>query len=97
MLVSATASWNALGEISERMTSSANNRGGFLRECRNGDFDGVIAICDRAPRSLAITGKYDQELLEALPESLRFICHNGQCFLVHYVQALGFTVPLIHA
>lgn len=36
-----------------------------------------MAICDRAPSSLATTGKYDRELVEALPDTLRFICHNG--------------------
>lgn len=36
-----------------------------------------MAICDRAPSSLAVTGKYDKELIGVLPETVRFICHNG--------------------
>jgi glyoxylate reductase len=38
--------------------------------------DGVLVIFDRAPASFA-TGKFDAELINALPESVRFICHMG--------------------
>ena len=37
-----------------------------------------MVICDRAPSSIATTGKFDRELIEALPKSLKFICHNGE-------------------
>lgn len=47
-------------------------------ECESGTLDGVLVICDRAPSSIATTGRYDQELIQALPPSVKFICHNGK-------------------
>ncbi|KAM0258906.1 hypothetical protein ACHAQJ_003562 [Trichoderma viride] len=73
----AKASWNALCEVAELVTSQAKNRTEFIEECKSGKLDGVVVICDRAPSSLATTGKYDEELIQALPKSLKFICHNG--------------------
>ncbi|KAK4935030.1 glyoxylate reductase [Elasticomyces elasticus] len=69
--------WNAIGEIAELTTTEASNRGEFLEELRSGKHDGVVAICDRAPPSIAQTGKWDEELLDALPESVKFIAHMG--------------------
>ncbi|KAK0757875.1 hypothetical protein N5P37_009167 [Trichoderma harzianum] len=73
----ATASWNALSDVAELVTAQAKNRAEFIEECTSGRLDGVVVICDRAPSSLAVTGKYDEELIQALPQSLKFICHNG--------------------
>ncbi|KAL6692374.1 D-isomer specific 2-hydroxyacid dehydrogenase [Trichoderma pleuroticola] len=73
----ATSSWNALGDVAELVTAQAKNRAEFIEECTSGRLDGVVVICDRAPSSLAITGRYDEELIQALPKSLKFICHNG--------------------
>jgi D-3-phosphoglycerate dehydrogenase len=78
---SATTSWNALSDLAELVTPSARNRSEFIEECKSGMLDGTVIICDRAPSSLAVTGKYDEELIEALPKSLKFICHNGKCDL----------------
>lgn len=74
---SATASWNALSDVAELVTAQAKNRAEFIEECTSGRLDGVVIICDRAPSSLAVTGKYDEELIQALPKTLKFICHNG--------------------
>lgn len=74
---SATASWNALSDVAELVTAQAKNRAEFIEECTSGRLDGVVVICDRAPSSLAVTGRYDEELIQALPKSLKFICHNG--------------------
>lgn len=60
------------------MVPEAQSREEFLAECKDGKLDGVVAICDRAPHSLAVTGKFDQELIQALPESVKFLCHNGE-------------------
>ncbi|KAM6477439.1 D-isomer specific 2-hydroxyacid dehydrogenase [Trichoderma sp. SZMC 28011] len=73
----ATASWNALSDVAELVTAQAKNRAEFIEECTSGRLDGVVVICDRAPSSLAVTGRYDEELIQALPKSLKFICHNG--------------------
>ncbi|KAF2868199.1 D-isomer specific 2-hydroxyacid dehydrogenase [Massariosphaeria phaeospora] len=48
----------------------------FLSKCRKGDFDGVYAMY-RSNDSNSITGNFNEELLDALPKSLKFICHNG--------------------
>ncbi|PNP57361.1 hypothetical protein THARTR1_02358 [Trichoderma harzianum] len=73
----ATSSWNALCDVAELVNAQAKNRAEFIEECTSGRLDGVVVICDRAPSSLAITGRYDEELIQALPKSLKFICHNG--------------------
>ncbi|KAK4063689.1 hypothetical protein Trihar35433_8397 [Trichoderma harzianum] len=78
----ATASWNALSDVAELVTAQAKNRAEFIEECTSGRLDGVFVICDRAPSSLAVTGKYDEELIQALPKSLKFICHNARSILV---------------
>ncbi|KAL2107134.1 hypothetical protein VUR80DRAFT_5661 [Thermomyces stellatus] len=73
----AIASWNELSAIADLVVPEAQSREEFLAECKDGKLDGVVAICDRAPHSLAVTGKFDQELIQALPESVKFLCHNG--------------------
>ncbi|KAL2213930.1 hypothetical protein CC79DRAFT_1375375 [Sarocladium strictum] len=73
----ATASWEALSEHANLVTPKATNRQQFLEELRNGVHNNVEVICDRAPHSFAVTGKFDEELISALPPSVRFIAHNG--------------------
>ncbi|PSK34970.1 hypothetical protein B9Z65_1553 [Elsinoe australis] len=73
----AQPSWDALSSLAELVTYTAHDRTAFISDCRSGLYDGVVAICDRAPSSQAVTGKWDEELLSALPSSLRFICHMG--------------------
>ncbi|KAI0413947.1 D-isomer specific 2-hydroxyacid dehydrogenase [Xylaria grammica] len=73
----AQASWQALADLAELVTPEAKNRQEFIQECRSGRLDGVLAICDRAPSSLAVTGRFDEELIRALPQSVEFLCHNG--------------------
>jgi glyoxylate reductase len=70
-------SWNALSDIAELVGPQAQNRAEFIEVCKSGKLDGVVAICDRAPSSHAVTGKFDKELIQAFPSSLKFICHNG--------------------
>lgn len=70
---SASESWNALSSRAELVTSQASNRAEFIKECKSGSLDGVLVDCDRAPSSVATTGRYDQELINALPASLKFI------------------------
>jgi hypothetical protein len=50
-----------------------------MEETKSGAFDGVKAIY-RTNKSVGITGIFDVELLDVLPKSLKFICHNGECF-----------------
>jgi lactate dehydrogenase-like 2-hydroxyacid dehydrogenase len=74
---SAHDAWNAISEIAELTTTQATNRDEFLAELRSGRHDGTVAICDRAPPSMAQTGKWDEELLDALPKSVKYIAHMG--------------------
>lgn len=58
------------------MTSSASNRADFISECRGGKFDGVVAAY-RTFGSVVQTGMVDEELVNALPSSLKFLAHCG--------------------
>lgn len=58
------------------MTPRSTHRAAFLEEARGGAFDGCVAAY-RTFDSVEVTGRIDGELLDALPSSLRFICHNG--------------------
>lgn len=64
--------------IADLVVPEARNRQEFLAECKRGKLSGVVAICDRAPHSLAVTVKFTKELIQALPESVKPLCHNGQ-------------------
>ena len=47
-----------------------------MTECKEGKFDAVSVIF-RTFHSVQLTGRFDEELVGILPESLKFICHNG--------------------
>lgn len=73
---SAHESWNSLSTVAELVSPRARSRVEFLEECRNGQLDGILVIY-RTFDSVDITGRFDVELVQALPESVKFICHNG--------------------
>lgn len=52
------------------------NRQEFLADCRTGKYDKVHAIY-RSNESTKVTGPFDEELVSALPEAMKYICHNG--------------------
>ncbi|KAG6017934.1 hypothetical protein E4U54_000007, partial [Claviceps lovelessii] len=62
--------------IANVLTPKAKNREEFMAECRAGAFDGVTTAY-RNLESFDLTGRIDNELLDVLPSSLRFLCHNG--------------------
>ncbi|KAF5608512.1 d-3-phosphoglycerate dehydrogenase [Fusarium pseudoanthophilum] len=66
----------SLCEIVEPVYPKSNERSAFIEETKSGAFDGVKAIY-RTNKSVGITGIFDAELLDVLPKSLKFICHNG--------------------
>ncbi|EKV07381.1 Glyoxylate reductase [Penicillium digitatum PHI26] len=72
----AQTAWNALGKIAELVESSAINRAEFIQECKDGKLDGVVATYQTIG-SVALTGLVDEELLNVLPSSLRYIAHCG--------------------
>ncbi|KAH8808318.1 D-isomer specific 2-hydroxyacid dehydrogenase [Xylogone sp. PMI_703] len=68
--------WAAVSEIATVISPKARNRAEFIEECKSGAFDEVL-VAYRTFASVDITGFIDQELVEALPKSLKFITHNG--------------------
>ncbi|KAJ5899060.1 D-isomer specific 2-hydroxyacid dehydrogenase [Penicillium taxi] len=68
--------WNALSEVGQLVEHNATNREEFLQVCRDGKLDGVVAIY-RTFTSASITGLVDEELVNALPSSLKYIAHCG--------------------
>ncbi|KAF2842297.1 hypothetical protein M501DRAFT_988535 [Patellaria atrata CBS 101060] len=68
--------WNSLGELAELVEPKSRSRDEFLEECKSGAFDGV-SIIYRTFGSVSISGLFDEELLKELPESVKFVCHNG--------------------
>jgi hypothetical protein len=77
---SAEDSWNGLSSLGELVTPEARSRKEFIDECKSGKLDGVL-VTYRTFNSVAITGVFDKELVALLPESLKFICHNGKAFV----------------
>ena len=73
--ISACESWDALSSYAELVSCQARDRAEFLQQCRNGTLDGVLVIY-RTYESVAITGRFDEELVNALPRSVKFVCHN---------------------
>lgn len=73
---SAKDTWNALSELAELVTPESRSRAEFIEECKGGKLDGVL-VAYRTFNSVDITGKFDEELVPLLPETLKFICHNG--------------------
>jgi lactate dehydrogenase-like 2-hydroxyacid dehydrogenase len=68
--------WNEIGKLATIIKPTATDRVSFLAEARSGAFDGCT-VAYRTFESFDVTGKVDEEMLSALPSSLRFICHNG--------------------
>ena len=66
-----------MGQIASKLYEYPDgSREDFLSKCKSGAFDGIHALY-RSNDSNKLTGNFNAELLEALPKSLRFICHNG--------------------
>ncbi|KAF4977694.1 hypothetical protein FDECE_18323, partial [Fusarium decemcellulare] len=67
----------SLASIADIQKPKSATRPAFIEECKSGAFDGITATY-RNFQSVSITGRVDAELLDALPKSLKFICHNGE-------------------
>lgn len=73
---SAHSTWQSLSQLGELVAPTATNREEFLKECRDGKLDGVVAAY-RTFDSVTITGKIDEEVVNALPRSLKYLAHCG--------------------
>ncbi|RAL02202.1 D-mandelate dehydrogenase-like dehydrogenase [Aspergillus ibericus CBS 121593] len=71
-----TKEWSDLSAILTLKEFPSGNREDFLRNCRDGQYDDVVALY-RSNASTKFTGPFDAELLAVLPPSLKYICHNG--------------------
>ncbi|KAK4506680.1 hypothetical protein PRZ48_000413 [Zasmidium cellare] len=72
----AHSTWNALSEVADLIEPKSTNRADFIKECQSGALDNVL-VAYRTFGSVEITGLWDEELINALPKSLRFCTHNG--------------------
>ncbi|KAJ5682652.1 hypothetical protein N7462_005817 [Penicillium macrosclerotiorum] len=68
--------WESLSSILTLKEFPSGNRAEFIQNCKAGQYDDVVAIY-RSNTSNQFTGNFDAELLAALPQSVRYICHNG--------------------
>lgn len=68
--------WDALSSLAELVTPSERSRAEFIEACKSGKYDGVT-VAYRTFGSVSITGLWDEELVSAVPKSLKFLCHNG--------------------
>ncbi|KAL8951467.1 MAG: hypothetical protein Q9222_002568 [Ikaeria aurantiellina] len=75
-VIYAQPEWNALSSLAELRQIVDGNRERFLDECKSGVHNGILAI-SRTFDSVELTGRFDQELIDLLPQSLKFISHNG--------------------
>ena len=73
---SAGDEWAEIGNLADIVKPTSTDRASFLEEARSGAFDGCT-VAYRTFESFDITGKVDEQMLSALPQSLRFVCHNG--------------------
>lgn len=74
---SAHTAWDSLSEYGELIKPQSSNRADFIKECKDGKLDGVVAAF-RTFNSVSITGRFDSELCENLPKSWKFLAHNGK-------------------
>lgn len=66
-----------MSDFAELVSPQARSRAEFFDECKRGALDGAIVIY-RTFDSVDITGRFDEELVNLLPESVKFVCHNGE-------------------
>lgn len=67
----------------------------FLANCKNGEYDDVVVIY-RSNTSTKYTGRFDKELVSALPKSVKYIVHNGAGYDnidVPVVTEAGMSLP----
>jgi glyoxylate reductase len=69
--------WKECAQVASKLHEYPDgSREDFISKCKSGEFDHVFALY-RSNDSNPITGDFNEELIELLPKSLKFICHNG--------------------
>jgi hypothetical protein len=74
---SAHRQWDDLASKARVTVPHARCREEFLQECRSGHFNSIVAVY-RTFYSAEITGPFNEELVLALPRSIKFISHSGK-------------------
>lgn len=73
----ASKEWQEVSQVASKLLEYPDgDRATFLKKCKDGEFDGVYALY-RSNDSNPLTGDFNAELLDALPKSLKYVCHNG--------------------
>ena len=82
---SAHDEWKSLGELGDLVFPQSDNRKDFIQECKSGKLDGVVAAF-RTFGSISITGLFDEELVNVLPKSWRFLAQNGRSLVIYLLD-----------
>jgi hypothetical protein len=77
IILSAHKQWDGLSDIGDLIKPQSTNRKDFIQECKSGKLNGVVAAY-RTFGSISITGLIDEELVNSLPKSWRYLAHNGE-------------------
>ncbi|KAB8068167.1 D-isomer specific 2-hydroxyacid dehydrogenase [Aspergillus leporis] len=93
-IVHAHKTWQSLSDVAELIEPTATNRTEFIQECKDGKFDGAVAAY-RTFDSVVITGLIDEELVNALPSSLKYLAHCGAGYDQVDVHACSARTPSI--
>ncbi|KAG5359362.1 Glyoxylate reductase 1 [Yarrowia sp. C11] len=72
----ATKDYEALSKKCEIQHVDKTTREEFLKDCKDGKYDGFVAIY-RTFTTLGKVGRFDKELCDALPSSIKAVCHYG--------------------
>jgi hypothetical protein len=75
-LVWASAEVKELEESYQVLVLDSPDRATFIKELTNGKYSNISAIY-RHNSSAGAVGFYDAEIIDALPPSLKYLCHNG--------------------
>lgn len=75
-LVHAIQEWEQCSSFATLKTFTGKTRNQFFKDCSSGAFSDVVAIY-RSNESTALTGPFNAELVKQLPQSVKYICHNG--------------------
>lgn len=76
-LVHTRKEWEQISQVASKLHEyPQGDRTDFIKRCKDGEFDGVFALY-RSNDSNPLTGDFNEELLDVLPKSLKFVCHNG--------------------
>ncbi|KAK4624024.1 Putative 2-hydroxyacid dehydrogenase [Fulvia fulva] len=68
--------WEALGSLLTLKEYGEGSREDFIKRLDAGEYDDVVGIY-RSNDSVAVTGPFDQEMINHLPKSLKYVTHNG--------------------